>query len=256
MDLGLQNRRALVMGSSSGLGRQIARVLIEEGSAVAVHSRSEERAEAARVALGASSAIAADLTEEGAAEHLVQRAVAELGGLDVLVVNTGGGGVGSLATKGSADDDRAYAAMLRPTLAAMRAAIPALVKSDQARIIVLTARSVVEASTDLALSSVFRSGVAAAARSLALELAPTVLVNVVVTGQFETGALQRFEQAKADLEGTTPEDVRRKHIDGIPLGRVGRAEELADVVAFLAGSRSSFITGTSIRVDGGSVIGF
>ena len=87
----------------------------------------------------------------------------------------------------------------------------------------LTARSVVEASPDLALSSVMRSGVAAAAHSLALELAPDVLVNVVVTGQFDTPALDRFEAAKAAADGTTPDHVRGEHLAEIPLGRLGTA---------------------------------
>lgn len=256
MDLNLDGRRALVLASSAGLGEAVAASLAAEGARVAVTSRDAERSEDARGRAGAELALAGDLSESGTAARLVDEAVAAFGGLDILVVNTGGGGAGSLLEHDGASDDRAYHAMLRPALEAMRTAAPVLSESDQGRIVVMTARSVAEASTDLALSSVFRSGVSAAARSLALDLAPTVNVNVVITGQFDTGALARFEAARAKSEDRSVEEIRAEHIDGIPVGRVGEPSELADAVVFLCSARASFITGTSLRVDGGALRGF
>ena len=255
MDLGLDGRRALVLGSTSGLGRAVAAALIAEGAAVAVAGRDDGRAGSAASVLGAAAALTVDLTEPGAGTRVVADAVAALGGLDIVVVNTGGGTPGPiLATEGH--DDAAYHSMLRPALEISREAASHLTAGGDGRLVFMTARSVVEATPELALSSVFRSGVTAAARSLALELAPRATVNVVVTGQFDTPALDRFETLRASREGTSLEEVRAEHLAGIPMGRLGRAEELADVVAFLCSARSSFVTGTLVRVDGGAVRGF
>ena len=255
MELDLKDRRALVLGSSSGLGRAVAAGLAAEGARVAVVSRSASRSSEACESIGAEAALVADLTVAGEPARLVADAIAALGGLDICIVNTGGGTPGPiLATDGA--DDAAYHAMLRPVLEISRAAAPHLVAGGDGRMIYLTARSVVEASPDLALSSVFRSGVVAAARSLALELAPGATVNVIVTGQFATPALDRFEKARAERESVSADEIRRQHIASIPMGRLGRAEELADVAVFLASARASFVTGTVVRIDGGAVRGF
>lgn len=255
MDLDLAGRRALVLGSSSGLGKQVAATLVAEGARVAVVSRDAARADAAKADTGAELALVGDLVDEGTGARLVAEAEAAFGGLDIVIVNTGGGAPGPImATDGS--DDAAYRSMLRPALEVSRAAAPIVTKDGHGRLLYLTARSVVEATPDLALSSVFRSGVHAAARSLALELAPNATVNVIVTGQFDTPALDRFEAARAKHEGRSVAEVRAEHIANIPMGRVGRADEFADVVVFLCSDRASFVNGATIRVDGGAVKGF
>ncbi|MGH9133432.1 MAG: SDR family oxidoreductase [Ilumatobacteraceae bacterium] len=255
MDLGLAGRRALVFGSSSGLGRAVAAVLVQEGARVAVVSRAIDRAREALDQIGADVALRADLTVDGDGAAAVDAAASALGGLDICVVNTGGGQPGPILSTAGADD-AAYRSMLRPVLEISRAAAPLVVIGGAGRLVYLTSRSMVEASPDLALSSVFRSGVNAAARSLALELAPRATVNVVVTGQFDTPALGRFEAARAASEGSTVDNVRREHIESIPMRRLGAADELADVVAFLCSARAGYVTGAALRVDGGAVRGF
>jgi NAD(P)-dependent dehydrogenase (short-subunit alcohol dehydrogenase family) len=256
VDLGLNRRRALVLGSSSGLGKAIATTLAGEGAAVVVAGRDPNRLAAAVADTGAAGSVAGDMAEEGVPERLVTEAVAILGGLNILVANTGGGVPGGLLDVTAEDEDAAYRRMLRPVLRLVRAAVPHLREGGDGRIVILAARSILEASPDLALSSVFRSGVAAAARSLAIELAPQVLVNVVAAGQFDTPALERFQRGSAAIEGEPLAVIRRRHRDAIPLGRFGEATELASVVAFLAGAGASYVTGTVVRVDGGAVRGF
>ncbi|WP_210413866.1 SDR family oxidoreductase [Luteithermobacter gelatinilyticus] len=257
----MTNRKALVLGSSSGLGRAIAHTLAAEGAEVAIAGRDPGRARKAVEECGGRLAVTGDLSVAGEATRLVEEAARGLGGLDVIVVNTGGGTPGGILDMTGESRDKAYHSMLRPALEAALAAVPYLKKSSQGnsfagRMIFITARSVLEATPELALSSVFRSGVAAAARSLALELAPEVLVNVVVPGQFDTPAYTRFEAWLASREGIEAAAMRRENEKAIPLGRLGRAEELADVVTFLCSARASFVTGSVIRVDGGAVVGF
>jgi len=103
---------------------------------------------------------------------------------------------------------------------------------------------------------VFRSGVAAAARSLALELAPTVRVNVVVPGQVDSGAMQRFEAGLAKETGVSAAELRLKHVAAIPMGRLGEASEIGDLVAFLVSDRAAYVTGSVFRIDGGLATGF
>ncbi len=264
VNLGLDGRRALVFGSSSGLGRAVATALVAEGARVAVVSRDESRAVTTAADIDATAGnagnvtvgITADLTVEGEGAGAVARAAAALGGLDICVVNTGGTTPGPILASDGDADDASYRGLLRPVLEISRAAAPLVTAGGAGRLVYLTARSIVEASPDLALSSVFRSGVHAAARSLAIELAPDATVNVVVTGQFDTPSLARFEAAKAVREGTTVDEVRRHHVASIPMGRLGTSAELADVVVFLCSARASFVTGAAIRVDGGATRGF
>ena len=256
MDLGLSGRRALVLGSTSGLGRAAAEALAAEGARVAIAGRDEGKATEVLAGLPDGIAVLGELTVDGEALRMVEEAAAKLGGLDVLVVNTGGGRPGGLLDAPDDAVDAAYRSMLRPALEAARAAAPFLRQSEQARLVFLGARSMIETSPDLALSGVFRSGVAAAAHTLAIELAPAVTVNVVVPGQFDTPAFHRFEASLVASGAGSAEAVRRRHLDAIPLARIGDAAELGAVVAFLCSRQSSYVTGTVVRVDGGSVKGY
>ena len=145
MDLLLSGRRALVFGSSAGLGRAIAAGLVAEGAAVVVTSRDASKAAAVASEIGAAGSVGVDLSVAGAGAAAVAEAAAILGGLDVVIVNTGGGKPGPImATDGA--DDAAYASMLRSALEVSRAAAPLVTAGDEpGRLVFLTARSIVEA---------------------------------------------------------------------------------------------------------------
>ncbi|KAA3638207.1 MAG: SDR family NAD(P)-dependent oxidoreductase [Armatimonadetes bacterium] len=256
MDLQLRGAKAVVFGSSAGMGRAIATSLSGEGAAVFVTGRDNERVKGVAAEVGAAGSIVADTSIEGEAARVVDAAADVMGGLDILIGNSGGGRPGGMVGTTAQDVQGGFERMLRPQLEAMRAATPHLVESGDGRIVVLTARSILEASPDLALSSVFRSGVAAAARSLALELAPTVRVNVVVPGQVDSGALQRFEAALAEETGVSASELRQRHMDAIPMGRLADASEIGDLVTFLVSDRAAYVTGAVFRIDGGLTIGF
>lgn len=253
MDLALAGSRALVLGSSSGLGKAIAACLTAEGSRVVVSGRDEGRLRECSREIGAAGWVVGDLAAVDVAAKVVEEAAQQLGGLDIIVINTGGGSPGALGKSNAQSREQAYRSMLRPALDAATAAIPHLRACGRGRMLFITARSVVEPSSELALSSVFRSGVAAAARSLALELAPDILVNVVVPGRFDTPAYHRFRAWLATEQGTNEAAVTERHLSSVPVGRLGRANELADVVTFLCSARASYVTGSIIRVDGGAI---
>lgn len=256
MDLGLHGRSVLVLCSTAGLGHAAASSIAAEGADVAVAGRDAGRAADAAAQLPGAVPLVGDLREPDVPGRLVHDAAHRLGGLDGLVVNTGGARPGGLLEIDPDDEEAAFRAILRPALAAARAAVPWLRRSVAGRMVFIAARSALETTPELALSGTFRSAVVAAARSLAVELAPDVLVNVVVPGQFETAGLQRFEESLSGSTGDPASTVRRRHVDAIPMGRVGQPSELADMVAFLCSARASYITGSVIRVDGGAVRGY
>ena len=221
MDLGLTGKRALVFGSTSGLGLAVAESLAAEGARVAIVGRRADAAAEIAARLPDAIAVPGDMAEEGEPRRIVDDAAAGLGGLDVFVMNTGGARPGGMLDVTGDDEDAAYRSTLRPPLVATRAAIPHLQADGGGAVAYITARSVLETSPDLALSGVFRSGVAAAARSLAIELAPAIRVNVVVPGQFGTPALGRFENSLAREAGPQPRTGARPPRRG-DSGRPGR----------------------------------
>jgi 3-oxoacyl-[acyl-carrier protein] reductase len=261
MDLGLTDKRAFVAGASSGMGRAIADTLLAEGAHVVICARKRDKLERARSELAAKYgprvyAVAADLSRSDEAAGAVKEAVTRLGGLDILVTNSGGPPPGPFEKLDETAWRNAVDLLLLSTVRMVQAALPSLVKSAQPRIVHLTSLTVKQPIHGLVLSNSVRAAVVGLAKSLSQELADRgVLVNVVAPGIVDTERVRELDEANAEVQGRSLDEVAAERVRAVPLGRMGRPEEVADLVAFLASARSSYITGSTIAVDGGIIRG-
>src|SRR5919106_565623 len=259
MDLELTGRVAVVGGASKGLGRACAQVLAAEGASVALCSRSQKdldkAAQEIRDTTGAQVlGFAGDLDRYETIRDLVAATVERFGRLDILVNNSGGP---PLARAHNATEEQWATALQRSLLffARMsREALPHLKRSGRGRIINILAATVYQPIPNLALSGVTRLGVVAFAKSLADEVGRDgILINNVCPGSIMTERMLSNVGSRAKELGISLDDALAQRAAETAVGRVGQPEELANLVAFLASSRSSYITGTTMLVDGGLV---
>lgn len=241
MDLGLSGRTAIVCGASSGMGLAIARALAAEDANVAMFARRREILEREAEHLGAL-AVRGDVTTPLDLERLVERTLRAFGGIDVLV-NNSGGPPRTKAVEIDHDSLRdAVDLLLHSAIGLTNLCLPYLRRSGHGRIINITSSSVREPIDNLALSNTVRPAVIGWAKTLSREVGPDgVTVNSIAPGRIDTERL-----AEVYPDGPTEADL-----EAIALQRFGRPEEIAEVVCFLASDRASYITGTTIAVDGG-----
>ena len=262
MDFGLRGKCALVCAASKGLGYAVAESLAREGAALVLCARNEVelRAAAARIAAETGVkvlAIAADLAQPVAAEALAQQADAAFGGIDVLVNNVGGPTPSTAAGTEMLAWQRGFEQVFLSAVGVTRALIPGMQARGFGRIITITSTSVVEPIDHLVVSTAMRAAITGFSRTLATELAPQgITVNTVMPGVIHTARIEQLRQAKATRDGSTLADEMAKTARSIPIGRLGRPQELGDLVAFLASERASYLTGLNIAVDGGARRGY
>ncbi|UCD18418.1 MAG: SDR family oxidoreductase [Candidatus Zixiibacteriota bacterium] len=261
MDLELNGKTALVTGASSGLGFAAAQVLAEEGATLAINSRSEKNlriaAEKIEVAAGSRPlTVAGDLAASETADRIVAQVSARLGTVDILVSNAGGPPAGTFLQHDKRIWRQAADLTLHSAIDLARAVIPAMQQKKWGRIVFITSVAVKQPVDNLIISNTLRAGLTGFAKSISNELASDgITINTVCPGYTMTERLKYLAQYLADQSGGTVEDVYRGWASEVPAGRLGRPEELAYLISFLASDRAAYITGTAIPVDGGHIKG-
>ncbi len=257
MGLGLENKVALVAAASKGLGFGSARALALQGAKVSICSRhGDELASAAQKIRDETGAevlpVACDVSKSDEVSHWIQQTVDQWGIIHALLVNAGGPPSGFF--KDLTDDQWrvAFELTLMSTVRMIRTTIPHM--KEGGSILAITSYSINTPIEALALSTVMRSGVAALLKTLAEELAPDgIRVNNLIPGRILTDRTTYLDQNTAQRRGISLEEVRAETAKRIPLGRLGTTEEFGNAAAFLLSPAANYITGATLRVDGGLV---
>lgn len=258
MDLGLAGKTALVLGSSRGIGAAIAQVLAEEGASVYAAARSGPAAYAWMDALAPQvrarvTAVHCDTGRLDTVDALADMVLAQ-GGADVLVNNSGGPPPAEAQEARREDWIAQFEAMAVNLFHLTQRLLPRMQERRWGRIVTVASSGVEQPIPRLALSNGIRNAIVGWSKTLSNEVAAQgVTVNMVLPGRIDTDRLKQLDEAAAKRSGSTVEQVAKASLAAIPVARYGTPREFADVVAFLASERASYITGSKIRVDGGAV---
>ena len=257
METGLRNRVALVAGSSQGLGRATAFAFAAEGAHLALCARNTETLE--RVATEIRSHFnvrvhteALDVRNSSAVEQFVRNVHNAFSRIDVCVTNAGGPPAGEFLYTTDEHWDNAFALNLRSAVAFARAVLPHMQRQHWGRLITISSVTVRQPQPQLVLSNAVRAGLMGLVRSLANDFGKDgITVNNVAPGYTATDRVKEIFTHRASLSGQTEGLIEQFWTDQIPLGRLGRPEEIADAIVWLASERASFFTGQTVLVDGG-----
>jgi 3-oxoacyl-[acyl-carrier protein] reductase len=259
MDLGLKDRRAVVLGSTRGLGRGIAEFLAAEGAALAICGRTEGDARAVADGLKAAGAADAhgfgvDLGDAGSVAAFCDAVEQRLGGADILILNGGGPPPGTAADIASEQWTRHFQSMFLCHCQIAGRFLPGMRERGWGRILVCSSSGTIQPIPALAMSNTYRAGLIAWAKTLSNEVAADgVTVNTILPGRIKTERLDEIDAATAKRLGESVEDVVAASRTTIPAGRYGTVAEYAAMAVFLVSAQASYVTGSVVRVDGGFI---
>ncbi len=259
MDLGLAGKVAIVCGASAGMGKATAAALAREGARVAICSRNRAHVEAAAREIGSATggqvlAFAADVTDGKAVDAMMEKVRSQLGPPEILVNNSGGPPPGNFQDTPEEAWEPAHRLTLEAPVALCRRVLPGMKEKRWGRIVTITSLTVKQPSETLLLSNTYRTGLTAFLKTLAGEVAPFgITVNCVCPGYTDTERLNELAQNLAAKRGVTAAQVREDWKKAIPAGRLGRPEEIADLIAYLTSNQAGYITGVSVLADGGHI---
>jgi 3-oxoacyl-[acyl-carrier protein] reductase len=255
MKLGLDGKRALVLGASKGIGLGIARGLAEEGAKVAIASRSLAGSQAA--AQGINPGVlpfACDTAHADQIDTLAAQVQEQLGGIDILVLNSGGPPPGKAQGVSSEQWRASFEAMFVNLVRLADRLLPGMIERKFGRIISVVSSGIIQPIPNLAISNAIRPALIGWGKTLASEVASSgVTVNAIAPGRIATDRLKQLDNANAERTGRSVDEVAAAARAAIPAGRYGEVEEFAAAAVFLASERASFMTGSILRVDGGQI---
>ncbi|TCR64624.1 SDR family oxidoreductase [Bosea sp. BK604] len=258
MNFGIDGKTALVFGAGGGLGGAIARSLAQEGARVVAADINLEAAQATAAAItaagGTAEALAWDLADLASIDAHVAGIEARHGGIDILVNNTGGPPPTPAAGQDPALWEGSFRAMVLSVIAITDRVLPGMRARRWGRVVTSASSGVVAPIPNLGVSNALRASLVGWSKTLAREVARDgVTCNVVVPGRIATKRITFLDEQKAKREGRSTEEVSAESTSTIPAGRYGDPQEYADVVAFLASAKASYVTGSIVRVDGGLI---
>lgn len=257
MELGIKGKTALVCGASKGLGRSIALSLAQEGVSLVLLARSQAsleslKTEALAAGATAASTFACDLTDSSNRKDVCQQILHQIKHVDILIHNTGGPPTSTVEDTAEEAWNNAFQRLFQSVTVLNQHFVPSMKANKWGRIIVITSLSVIEPIASLAQSNAMRSAVTAMSKTLSDELAPhNITVNCVAPGWILTDRTQDLLEQRIAASKQDPLEYMENHTKSIPMLRLGTPEELASVVTFLASDKASYVTGSTICVDGG-----